>query len=154
MSSSMEVSSYNSRARRVRGGIWNEHVLPVMEWEAAEHRVVLPRDLQDALGIDTSVLRWASKKYLSVTEKHERDLHVVRDLSCYLNDWAYFGEESDPRLGNARILFQDEINRWYAVSIGPDVSGSVDVITVSGSARKKFLQNRLGTLRNVVRKEK
>lgn len=52
----MEVSPYNSRARRAKGGIWNGDVLPIMEWEAAEHRMVVPEDLQRALGIDTPVL--------------------------------------------------------------------------------------------------
>src|SRR5665811_2136579 len=61
-SSPIEVNLYNPAARRHPGGIWNEEALPVAVWEDAEHRVVLPKDLQQALGIDAPVLRWSAAK--------------------------------------------------------------------------------------------
>lgn len=115
MSSSVAVSPNNPHARRVVGGIWNEDVLPIAEWEAAEQRVVLPEDLQRALGLDTPVLRWDREKYETVAQGHNRDLPVIRDVSQYLNRWAYYGEEINCP-GNYRISFQDESGRWYAAS--------------------------------------
>lgn len=152
MSSPMEVSPYNSRARRIRGGIWNEDLLPIVEWESAEHRVVLPQDLQDALGIDTPVLRWDRAKHETVAHVHNRDLPVIRDVSYYLNMWAYYGEERN-RPRTYRILFQDEAERWYAASVGPR-QGDYTFITVFGGSKPNFLQNRLGGLRGVVKREK
>lgn len=46
------ASPVNPAAVRGPSGIWNEESLPVTEWEAAEHRVVLPQSLQKALGTD------------------------------------------------------------------------------------------------------
>lgn len=152
MSSPLEVSPYNSNAPKVKGGVWNEDVLPVVEWEAADQRVVLTEDLQDALGIDTPVLRWDRDKYEAVAQDHNRDLPVLRDVAHYLSSWAYSGEEAN-RPGNYRILFQDETGRWCAASLGPR-HGGYAFITVFGGSKPKFLENRLGGLRDVVRREK
>lgn len=132
------------------GGIWNEDELPVLEWEAAEHRVVLPDDLQRVLGIGKPVLRWSVKKYRAVVGTHNRDLHVVHDLARYLARWEYAGEETGVHEGNWRVLVRDEIGRWYAVSIGTDATGSMNVITLVGSGTRGFLSNRLRSLKNVV----
>ena len=149
-----EISSFNREAIRGPNGIWNELLLPVMEWEAPEHRVVLPESLVTSLSLPVSpVLRWNTHKYRDVTMKHSRDIHVIQNLSRYLFEWQFHGEEAGERSGNQRILFQDEMGRWYAVRIGP-LQGSDNMITIVGSRRASFLNNRLSGLKNVVRREK
>lgn len=149
----LEISAINPAASRVRGGIWNEHILPVMEWEAAEHRVVLPIHLQLSLGLEAPVLRWDRQKYERVIREHARDLPVIRDISRYLNDWQYHGNETGYHPENRRILFQDESGRWYAASIG-SLHDSENIITVFSGSKTEFRTNRLKTLENVVRREK
>lgn len=142
-----EISPYNPGAARGPNGIWNEETLPVMEWEAAEHRVVVPLHLQQSLLLPTPVLRWAGIKYRVALEKHARDQRIVLELSRFLDGWQYHGLERGAYAGNGRILFPDGAGRWYALSIGPDRNGSYNVITIIGGSDAAFLANRLrGTL--------
>lgn len=87
----MEVSPFNSKARRVAGGIWNAHVLPMMEWGIAEQRVVLPAALQASLGFTTPVLRWRRSKYEQVVIDQPIEKRILSDLSGYLNHWERVG---------------------------------------------------------------
>jgi hypothetical protein len=135
-------------------GIWNEDALPVTEWEAPEQRVVVPAGLRESLILPVpAVLRWDEEKYRLTISQRQRDLPVIRDLSRYLANWQYHGEERSPRSGNQRILFQDETGRWYAVSIGP-LQDSTNVITVIGGSDKRYLGNRLRGMENVVERER
>ena len=148
-----EESPYNPAARREAGGVWNENEIPVTEWELPERRVVLPSDLQFALGIRVPVLRWDREKYETVASQHRRDLHVIESLSAYLARWEYLGEEVEEYAGNYRVLFRDEPGRWYAASMGT-LQGSDNIITVFGSSKPNFVENRVRGLRNVVMREK
>lgn len=149
-----EVSPHNRHARRGPNGIWNEHLLPVAEWEAAEQRVVVPEILVTSLILPIAgVLRWDAEKFRDVLIKHPRDERVIRNLTAYLAGWRYHGEEGGDRAGNQRILFQDEAGRWYAVSVGP-LQGSDNMITVFGSSKPNFVKNRLQELESAVAREK
>ncbi len=133
------------------GGVWNEDELPVLEWEAAEHRVVLPESLQRSLGINVPVLRWDREKYTAVAMGHHRDRHVIQNVSRYMAVWAYHGEEI-ARPGNMRVLFQDEAGRWYAASLGPR-QGEYTFITLFGGSDQGFRDNRLRGMHNVVQRD-
>jgi len=87
------------------------------------------------------VLRWDAAKYREVVAKHQHDRRVIANLTMYLATWQYHGEETGAHVGNQRILFQDESGRWHAVSIGP-LQGSDNVITVLGSSKPTFVDNR------------
>lgn len=149
------VSSLNPDAVRGPNGIWNEESLPVLEWEAAVYRVVVPAQLQQSLVLRVPpVLRWSTKKYLDVMAKHHIKPEVVADLSRFLDGWAFHGEETGSYRGNQRVLFQDDGGRWYALSIGADRSGSYNAVTLISSSDPSFVGNRLRTLERIVERRK
>ncbi len=135
MSSSMEVSPHNARARRVKGGIWNEDVLPIVEWEAAEHRVVLPQDLQQALGIATPVLRWDKAKLAKVRRVHPEVNEILPAITEFMALWTFAGPSpARPAPGMCSFLVKERISLWFSLSddaivstscrcIGPGLSG-------------------------------
>jgi hypothetical protein len=92
-----EVSRFNSAAVRGPKGIWNEHVLPIVQWEAAGHRVVVPLHLQQALGFEAPVLRWSKEKRRDVLATHRQVIEQIylADVASFLNAWMYAG----PHLG-------------------------------------------------------
>ncbi len=148
-----EICPLNANVRRGPNGFWNEHVLPITDWEDPAQRVVLPSTLVTSLTLPISaVLRWDAAKYRDVMAKHERDRHVIANLTPYLATWQYHGEETGAHVGNQRILFQDESGRWYAASIGP-LGDSDNMITTIGSNRAAFRANRLRGLIKVIERE-
>lgn len=153
-SGELETSDVNPAARRVPNGIWNEEEMPVLDWEAAAFRVVLPADLQRILGWPTPVLRWSAVKLEAIAVRHHRDMRVAAELNVYLRNWMWVGEEPHPHEGQYRILFHGENRRWYALTVGRDRRGSYNVVTVFGGSDHGFLRNRLRHLGNVVRREK
>lgn len=149
----LEISDVNPSVRRPPGGAWGEDVLPVVEWEAAAFRVVLPTDLQRILGWPTPVLRWSAIKLEAIAVRHRRDMRVVAELNVHLRNWRWVGEEPHPHEGQYRILFHGENRRWYALTVGQDRRGSYNVVTVFSGSDQGFLRNRLRHLGNVVRRE-
>ncbi len=133
-----EISPSNATARRGPNGFWSEHLLPITEWEDPDQRVVVPASLTLPVA---PVLGWDTAKYREVVAKHQHDRRVIANLTMYLATWQYHGEETGAHVGNQRILFQDESGRWHAVSIGP-LQGSDNVITVFGSSKPTFVDNR------------
>ncbi len=148
----VKVHPLNREVTRGPGGVWNEHILPILSWEASEQRVVLPAKLVASLTLPISpVLRWDAKKYQDVIAKHARDRHVIDELSSYVDAWQFHGEETGVHAGNLRVLFEDATGRWYAVSMG-QLQGSDNVITVFGSSKPNFVKNRLQGMNKVVMK--
>ena len=137
----MEVSPFNPGARREPGGVWNEHQLPVLEWEIAERRVVLPVDLQIVLQLETSVLRWRRSKYEKVAREHAQQVEqrVLLDLDHHLDRW----ERAGPEPGKSetwRVFFRVE-GRWVLVVIGRDREGSTNVVTLYSPSDNRYLVN-------------
>jgi len=143
-----ETHPLNPAVRKDANGIWGGDELPVMEWEAAEARVVLSPGMQERLQFESPVLRWATRKYTLVASVHSRDSHVIADLSGYLERWQYLGREAN-NPSTRRVMLQDEQGRWYAVTLG-SLLGSENVVTVTGSSRTNFLRNRLTGMAGVV----
>lgn len=142
-SSRFEVSPYNPGARRRPGGIWNDDTLPVTAWEAAEHRVVLPEDLQIFLGVDTPVLRWAQNKRDLVLSAHSQanERRQAERVDFYLSTWDYAG--ADPRKpGSWHVFFVDEGRRTLVV-FGRDANGSMNMVTLYSPKRPSALKNRI-----------
>lgn len=148
----MEISPYNPRAHRLPGGIWNEDELPVLEWEAAEHRVVLPEDLQRVLKIETPVLRWARSRRERVTEMHGQPMEQRQagNLSFYLSTWTHAGPDST-RAATWHVFFE-EGGRGTQVVLGRDANGSMNVITLYSPSRPNALKLRIAR-GNYVRRE-
>jgi hypothetical protein len=137
----IEISPINPRARRVPGGIWNEDELPVLPWEAPEHRVVIPEDLGRLLGVEVAVLRWARSKYQRVLERHSQpiEVRVLHMPSAHIAGWLLAG----PGPGKAdkwRVFFQIE-QRWCVAVIGRDRNGSYNVITMHSPSDRNYLPN-------------
>ncbi len=159
-SDGLETHPLNPDAVRRPSGSWNEDSLPITEWENPAHRVVLPASLQVSLALPIGpVLRWDTRKLQVVIREHARDQHVIDDLGRYLTAWRFHGVETAEDLAgrrirtiNQRILFQDEHRRWHPVSIGP-LLGSDNVITVFGSSKPNFVENRLRWLVDVVERK-
>ncbi|MCO5216797.1 MAG: hypothetical protein M9934_02200 [Thermomicrobiales bacterium] len=129
-------------------GVWGSDKLEVTEWEDPSVRVVLSPLMQDRLGFQTPVLRWSRQKFMEVLKDHERDAHVISDLSNQLSGWIYLGRERvNPEMRRVILLGSDE--RWYSVTMGP-LLGSNNVVTVTGSRRSGFLVNRLKGMVNIV----
>jgi hypothetical protein len=124
---------------------------PILEWEDADHRVMLPWSLRLALGVDELMLRWARQKRELVLAQHAVDAAIIEDIGRYLEGWAYCG----PERGSSdvwRVLFAVEA-RWYSLTLGRDATGSLNVVTVFGSSSASFLRNRLRGMERVVEKE-
>lgn len=139
----METSPYNRRVHRVAEGVWNDDELPVLEWEAAEHRVVLPEDLQRVLGIDVPVLRWARAKRGRVVQTHDQpnERRRAERLSFCLSTWIHAGRDrSKPATWH---VFFEEAGRGTPVILGRDANGSVNVITLYSPSRPNTLRNRI-----------
>jgi hypothetical protein len=138
-----EVSPLNPAARREVGGVWNEDNLPILEWEIAEERVVLPEDLQILLGLETPVLRWRRSKYEQVMVDHDQPIEqrARRHLSAWLSRWERAGAE--PGKSETWRVFLREAGRWVVVVIGRDREGSLNLITVHSPSDKKYVPNML-----------
>lgn len=137
----VEVSPFNPAARRIEGGIWNEDVLPVMDWEIAEMRVVMPADLQTVLGFETPVLRWRRSKFEHVIATHAQptEQQVLNDLSGYLNRWERAGL-APAKTETWRVFFRKDV-RWVLVVIGRDREGSLNAIAMYSPSDKNYLRN-------------
>ena len=145
------VTTSNPRATK-QDEIWNKQELPVMDWEDAEHRVVLPATLQSALGVNEPVLRWSRLKREQVLRAHSIDAPVIVNINMHLEDWRYCGrEEKNTNLW--RVLFSLN-RRWYSVTVGRDATQSLNVITVFGSARSSFLRNRLRGIETIIEQQR
>jgi|GEM_PF-1526627 len=142
-----EASPANPHALRGPNGVWNEELLAILEWEDALHRIVLPSDLQQQMRVSETVLRWARAKREDVLHVHERDREIIFQINDHLPRWSYLGREWEGR-DVWRVLF--EVNdRWYAMTIGRDENGSLNLVTVFGSRRRGFVSNRLAGLNSV-----
>lgn len=143
-----EVSPYNSMAVRGRDEIWNEASLPVTSWETAAYRVVLPEALQRAMGVPEPVARWAEAKRAAVLAVHRRDESVVAALAHHLNAWRYVGQENG-RDATWCVVFQVD-GRWHSATISRDAGGSLNIVTVFGSNKRRFVENRLKRMNTVL----
>ena len=145
----IEISSINPNAHRVPGGAWNEEELPILSWEAPEHRIVLPSDLQRLCDFDGPVLRWAKSKYQRVVEQHSQpiELLVFRDPSSHISGWLRAGPEPG-RAERWRVFFQVE-HRWFVAVIGRDRNGSQNIVTIHSPSDRNYLPNMMakGTYR-------
>jgi hypothetical protein len=123
---------------------------PIVEWEDADHRVMLPWSLRLVLGVDEPILRWARQNRELVLAQHAVDVAIIEDIGQHLEGWAYCGSER----GSSdvwRVLFAVEA-RWYSLTLGRDATGSLNVVTIFGNSRASFLRNRLRGMESVVEK--
>jgi hypothetical protein len=135
-----ETSPYNRRAHRVRGGIWNEDELPVLEWEAAEFRVVVRQSLQQALGLDTPVLRWSRAKRERVLREHAYLAPLIESPTIELARWVYAG--SDLRRSSEGAIapflaFSQHGAMWIKMVFGMSRAGSMNSISLYGTIRER-----------------
>lgn len=145
------IHPLNRRAWRRSGEVWNADELPVTMWEAAEHRVVLPAHLQDALQLDEPVLRWPAAKQSRLELERGRDNAILSSLSTWLDLWHFAGREvGEPH--QWRVLFFSH-DRWFAVTIGYDQRRNLNVITVVGGKAASFLRNRLRGMTDVIERK-
>lgn len=137
-----ETHPLNSKVRKGQDGIWGSDDLPVMEWEAAGARVVLTSDLQEALDLNSPILRWSKEKRESVLREHAsdpRDVQTLRDVSGLLRLPIKAGR--DPRAGREEWLVYSQVDeRMYRVVIGRDGSGSVNIVTLYGSSKPQRIR--------------
>jgi len=147
-SSPIEVNLYNPAARRHPGGIWNEEALPVAVWEDAEHRVVLPKDLQQALGIDAPVLRWSAAKRELVLHQRPKLRARIERINELLAGWKAAGREpgnrggwhvlfSDGRHLNDMIFGEDQTGSWNVVTMYPLRGGQMDRLSADWMIKRE-----------------
>lgn len=140
----------NPQVVRGPNGIWDEDTLPVLGWEAPQHRVVLTPELEAALGLEQPVLRWPQRKRELVLARHPRDHSVIESLDVYLAGWKFAGREAG-KISVWRALFESE-GRWYSITFGYDQTGSLNLVTAFGGSQKSFLSNRLKGIVGVIAK--
>lgn len=139
--SAEEVSPFNPTAIRGSSGIWNEYVLPILEWEDARHRVVVPAHLQHALNLDAPVLRWSRAKRRDVLAAHRQAIErfFLADVTRFLDAWTYTGPQPGRR-NTWRVFVLDE-RRWSMAVIGRDEWGSMNFITLYSPQRRSYIPN-------------
>lgn len=117
----------NPAVRKDANGIWGGDELPVMEWEAPEARVVIPKSVSDATGARTSVLRLSRSKQAQMLQKRPGTETLLASLDELLPGWTHMGQESaDAEVW--RVIFPGEGHQNQLV-FGPDRAGSWNVIT-------------------------
>lgn len=149
---SHEAHSNNPFVVRSPSGIWGEDILPVTEWEAAEHRVVMPLFVARLVRMNPGILRWADIKFKQVREKHARDIAAIYTLDRHVANWQFLGIERTT--GHYRLLFQDNADRWYAFTFGKDRNDSWNAISITGGSANHFLENRLRGMKEVQARKK
>jgi hypothetical protein len=77
---------------------------PVLAWEDAAHRVVLPRSLRLALGVDDLILRWARQKRELVLALHANDAEVIQDIGDISSGGAVAGSSEAAAMYGACYL--------------------------------------------------
>lgn len=136
-----EVSAVNPAARRRPGGIWNEDLLPVLDWEAPMHRVVIPTATRELLGISEDVLRWSSFKHERALIDHPRDLKYINDPTRWLAGPKFVGR--DKRKGRERdlIVIASDDHRWVKIVLGfNNLSGRHQMVTIYATGDEKILR--------------
>lgn len=124
----IETHPFNIAAMRRRGGYWNEESLPVTDWEIPDHRLVLPKSLQDRSRSPTAVLRWSKVKRNLVVRTRSSESDRLDRLSDLLATWEYFGINPEtPAVWE--VLFREH-GRWYVAVFGPDRNESWNMLTM------------------------
>jgi hypothetical protein len=116
----------NPRVFKGKDGIWGSDELPVMEWEAAEARVVLASEIIASLGASPSILRLSIAKRFEMLSKRPKTGPLLDSLSDLVPGWSYLGREPRGEVWN--LLFPGEGHQNLLV-FGPDKTGSWNVIT-------------------------
>lgn len=128
MSTLPEVHPFNRHVRRGMSRVWNEDVIPVLEWESAEQRVVLPQELQERCSIPAPVLRFSTAKRNKMLAERPRFARHVEELESYFATYQLAGAMPAPS-NDVAVLFKEE-TRSYVIVIGPDRNGSWNVASV------------------------
>jgi hypothetical protein len=145
----IEFSPINPRAHRIPGGIWNEDELPVLPWEAAEHRKVLPPSIQRWIGADVPVVRVSLDVVRKQYEKHS-DVRAWFD-GFEIDAWAYARPVADKRNKKwefVQLIYDDSGAPWPPMTVvGVDSSGRYNVISMHRKNRRwmrKLVMGHLG----------
>ncbi len=148
-SDEIEISPINSRAHRVPGGIWNEDELPILPWEAAEHRKVVPPSIQLWTGLGIHVVRVSIDVVRKQYGKHS-DVRTWFDM-FEIDDWVYGRVVVDERGRKWEIvqLIEDGSGEpWPLVTVlGEDSAGSINLVSMHRKNRRwmrNLLAGRLG----------
>jgi hypothetical protein len=134
-----EVSRFNANAIRGPNGIWNEETLPVLEWEAAEYRIVLPLDLQMGLELEQPTLRWEADKRLRAYTKHPTLASIDFTDAGFWAHWERFGPEPTKRI-SWNVFFSR--GGYEYIAILSHHHGELTFTTVF-SPRPEWLEERL-----------
>jgi hypothetical protein len=139
---SRESHPVNRKIKKSGNGVWGEDEVPITRWENTDARVVVTPELRDVFHLNTDVIRRDAIKYQDTLNEHEHDVHVIRSLSTYMENWQYAGLRKKlpdgPQDDRYKVLFQDEQKRWYSAVIGYR-DGYPSLITIFGSGDKRFL---------------
>jgi hypothetical protein len=115
--------------------------LPILDWEDASRRALLPTDLCAALDLPVFTLRWSAEKFAQVMRSHARDAAVIIDIEQRLQQWELAGPD-DTREGNWNVLFFAG-GRMHIFTFGIDASGSYNVVTIFGTTRQPYITRKM-----------
>jgi hypothetical protein len=138
-----ESSGVYLAARRRPGGVRNEDVLPILEWGAVEHRIVLPEALQRTLMIPAPGVRWARAKRERVVAQHAQPVErrILEHPTSHLAAWRKAGLEPG-KTDVWRVFFRVE-GRWCVAVIGRDRNDSYNMVTMHRPSSRSYLRNML-----------
>lgn len=144
-----EISPFNPRAIRDPNGIWNETTLPVVEWEVALERKVLPVEVQDLLGVPNAVVRVSIEIHEKLSTKHLASRHIYEELERFLVEHTYSGVidagECDIRWRFAGYVYTRSGNRNpYIAMIALQRSGEYALVSAhyrNESYIRRLVQN-------------
>lgn len=143
-----EVHPVNGLVHRSSDGVWGTDIQPVLQWESAASRIILPDSLVKVLPLEIPVLRWSAQKIAALERKRPDVMSIIERLSYELLAWSIAGQERNS--GNWRVLFVGSDSRYYAFSIGQDDQYSWNAITIVGSSNPAFWRNRQSGLRDPI----
>ncbi len=125
----LDTHPVNSNVHCDRDGVWGGKDLPVLSWEDPKARVVVPSVLQEAPGVDASVLRWSKTKHQTVQGKHGDTAVDASSLSSWLEAFDHYGKHPDYPEGRWVIFCKDDDDKYRRAIIGNDKNGSLNVIS-------------------------
>jgi hypothetical protein len=144
-----EVSPNNPGAVRGPHGIWNEVELPILLWEVASQRKVIPVSVQMTVSHWSPVVRVSIDVDEKIRTKHSDVLTLYEGFD--LESWSYVREIEEidgHRWEFVQIMGDITATPWPLMTvIGRDGQGSLNLISLHRRNRrwmKKLVRGSLG----------
>lgn len=116
----------NPRVRKDKNGVWGGDELPVMEWEVASERRIVPDDIVDIIGASSPVARVDVDTARKQPRKHRQTIDQWNDFDNVIRDWEWWRKQSPEEARDSAY------ERWQFVQtiVDDDTPGGWPLLTV------------------------